>query len=67
MTKIVSGLLILRKGNSTEWTPELDAAMQQWTTQYISWLESYPTALRESIAPKFVILSFSLLFPQLNV
>ena len=54
MAKIVNGILILRKANSTDWTPEIDAAMVDWTHQYIHWLETWLTAYQESMSPKSV-------------
>jgi hypothetical protein len=54
MAKIVNGILILRKANSTDWTPELDAAMVTWAREYIHWLETWPTAYQESMSPKSV-------------
>lgn len=50
MAKIVSGILILRKGNSSDWTPDLDEKMNTWTQQYIMWLETAPLAIQESKA-----------------
>ncbi|KAL0945911.1 hypothetical protein HGRIS_012194 [Hohenbuehelia grisea] len=47
MTKITSGLLILRKGNSSDWTPDLDGQMNAWTKEYITWLETATNALEE--------------------
>jgi len=38
--KIVSGILILRKRNCTDWTSEIDAQMIAWTQKYITWLET---------------------------
>jgi hypothetical protein len=50
MTKIVSGLLILRKGNSPDWTTDLDNQMITWSKSYIQWLETSPIALGEANA-----------------
>jgi hypothetical protein len=47
MTKIVTGILILRQGDSTDWTTELDERMNAWSRQYITWLETSPLALDE--------------------
>src|SRR3984957_3838356 len=52
MAKIVNSILLLRKANSTAWTEEIDSQMVAWTTTYIQWLETWPTAIRESQAPK---------------
>ncbi|KAJ6464042.1 alginate lyase-domain-containing protein [Mycena sanguinolenta] len=40
MTKVVSGILILRQLNCTDWTETLDTQMITWTNQYINWLET---------------------------
>jgi hypothetical protein len=54
MAKIVNGILILRKANSTAWTRELDTQMVNWTNTYIQWIETWPTAIQESRSPKYV-------------
>ncbi|GLB45917.1 putative chondroitin AC alginate lyase [Lyophyllum shimeji] len=51
MTKITAGIMILRKTQCTEWTPDLDNEMNAWTQQYARWLEADPTAILESLAP----------------
>ncbi|KAJ3574879.1 hypothetical protein NP233_g1459 [Leucocoprinus birnbaumii] len=50
MVKIVSGILILRKGKSPAWTTDLDNNMNAWVTQYISWLETAKIAIEEAEA-----------------
>ncbi|EMD36929.1 hypothetical protein CERSUDRAFT_114842 [Gelatoporia subvermispora B] len=50
MAKIASGILILREGNATQWTADLDTQMKNWTTQYIGWLENANLAIQESKA-----------------
>jgi len=52
MTKITSAILILRKGKSAAWTADLDNQMIDWTRQYINWLETAATAMKESKAAK---------------
>lgn len=52
MTKIVSGILILRKGKSSDWTADLDSQMTAWTKEYISWLETAIISLEEGRADK---------------
>jgi hypothetical protein len=52
MAKIVSGILILRNGSSPEWTNDLDAKMNNWTTNYISWIVGSPIAYGEWTADK---------------
>lgn len=58
--KIATGILILRKANSTDWTSDLDNAMIAWCKEYITWLETTDIALEEKAATKY-ILSFFLL------
>ncbi|KAJ8456365.1 hypothetical protein ONZ45_g18747 [Pleurotus djamor] len=48
MTKITSAILMLRKGNCPDWTPELDEGMNAWTRQYIGWLETADLAMEEA-------------------
>jgi hypothetical protein len=50
MTKLTSGLLILRNAQSPDWPSDVDAQMNNWTTQYISWLQTSPIAYQEAIA-----------------
>ncbi|KAF4602991.1 hypothetical protein EYR38_003395 [Pleurotus pulmonarius] len=50
MSKIVSGILILRKGNCPDWTPELDARMDDWSKRYITWLETADLAIEEALS-----------------
>ena len=52
MTKLVSGLLVLRQGNSSDWTSDLDSQMQDWVLQYIQWLETAPIAIQEQNSTK---------------
>lgn len=56
MSKIVSGILILRKGQSPDWTTELDDAMNSWAREYITWLETAKIAIEEALATKYVML-----------
>jgi hypothetical protein len=51
MTKITSGILMLRNGSSPEWTSNIDSQMTNWTKTYIEWLNTNrPIAYEESIA-----------------
>ncbi|KAF7972128.1 hypothetical protein HWV62_18852 [Athelia sp. TMB] len=50
MAIISSAILILREGNSTDWTSTLDGQMNTWLTQYITWLQTNPLALAEGAA-----------------
>ncbi|KAF9781242.1 chondroitin AC/alginate lyase [Thelephora terrestris] len=50
MTKISSSLMILRNATASAWTKDLDDKMNQWSTQYIDWLENSPLALGEKAA-----------------
>lgn len=52
MTKIVSAILILREGNSPDWTSTLDTQMTNWTNRYINWLTTADLALQEASAAK---------------
>ncbi|KAF8643337.1 hypothetical protein AX16_009066 [Volvariella volvacea WC 439] len=47
MTKVVNAILILRDGQSSDWTSELDEQMNEWSRQYINWLETSSLALQE--------------------
>ncbi|KAF7324946.1 Chondroitin AC/alginate lyase [Mycena kentingensis (nom. inval.)] len=44
LAKVVSGVLLLRKRGSTDWTGDLDAQFVAWCKDYIGWLQSAPTA-----------------------
>jgi len=50
IAKIASAILVLRKGENTDWTPELDSDMITWCRQYINWLETSDLALGEGAA-----------------
>lgn len=52
MTKVASAVLILREGNATEWTSELDAGFDAWLAEYIKWLTTAQLAVEESKATK---------------
>lgn len=52
MVKIVSGVLILRKSNSTAWSAESDNGMKSWVSQYVNWLETEDIALMEAHSAK---------------
>jgi len=52
MAKIASGILLLRNGKSSDWTDELDTQMNNWITNYISWVTSSPIAYGEWTALK---------------
>ncbi|KAF7978767.1 hypothetical protein HWV62_44802 [Athelia sp. TMB] len=47
MAKLVSGVLILRTGNSSAWTDSLDSQFRNWTTDYIGWVSTSPLAQEE--------------------
>ncbi|KAJ6464037.1 chondroitin AC/alginate lyase [Mycena sanguinolenta] len=47
MAKVVSGILILRQRNCTDWTEALDTQMITWTNQYINWLETNKLGIDE--------------------
>lgn len=46
--------MIFRKGNATDWTPDLDGQMVSWVQQYIQWLETSDLAIQESESAKCV-------------
>jgi uncharacterized protein (DUF2164 family) len=46
--------MIFRKGNATDWTPDLDGQMVSWVQQYIEWLETSDLAIQESESAKCV-------------
>ncbi|KAJ2919685.1 hypothetical protein MD484_g629, partial [Candolleomyces efflorescens] len=48
MAKIASAILILRKGQNTDWTADIDAGMVEWCQDYIRWLETAEQALEEA-------------------
>ncbi|KAF8208077.1 chondroitin AC/alginate lyase [Mycena galopus ATCC 62051] len=50
MVKIVSGILILRKLNCTDWTEAIDTQMNTWTTQYLTWLQTNKIGTEECAA-----------------
>ncbi|KAF9452091.1 chondroitin AC/alginate lyase [Macrolepiota fuliginosa MF-IS2] len=50
MAKIVSGILILRKTNSTAWTSEVNDGMNAWVTEYVHWLETANIAIQEALS-----------------
>ena len=52
MSKVVSGVLILREGRAAEWTSDIDLALTSWTQEYITWLMSASIALEEKAATK---------------
>lgn len=56
MTMVTSTILILREGNSPDWTNDLDTQMNNWTTNYINWLTTSPIATGEQSADKYVFL-----------
>ncbi|KAF8601426.1 chondroitin AC/alginate lyase [Ceratobasidium sp. AG-I] len=51
MSKLASGVLLLRKGQSAEWTSALDDGLNAWSKQYITWLTTDKMALEEKAAP----------------
>ncbi len=55
ITKVASAILILRQGNATDWTPDLDNQMVSWVQEYIQWLETSTLAIEEGDATKCVV------------
>ena len=52
MAKLTSGILILRDGNSPDWTDDLDSQMVDWANAYIDWVMNSDIAYQEYIYPK---------------
>ncbi|KAI0696536.1 chondroitin AC/alginate lyase [Cytidiella melzeri] len=50
MTKLTSGVLILREGKAVEWTTYIDTQFNNWLNLYIEWLETATIALQEKNA-----------------
>ncbi|KAJ7062111.1 chondroitin AC/alginate lyase [Mycena amicta] len=42
--KIASGVLILRKRGSSDWTTDIDSGFVAWCKEYIGWLQTAPIA-----------------------
>ncbi|CAE6445363.1 unnamed protein product [Rhizoctonia solani] len=51
MTKLTSGILVMRKGGAPEWTKELDDGLVAWVKEYLGWLGSSALALGEKLSP----------------
>jgi hypothetical protein len=52
MAKLASGILILRDGNSPDWTDDLDSQMVDWTNAYLDWAMNSDIANQEYVYPK---------------
>ncbi|QRW24462.1 chondroitin AC/alginate lyase [Rhizoctonia solani] len=50
MSKLVSGVLMLRNGSAPAWTGELDSGLKTWVNSYIGWLTTNELALQEKAA-----------------
>jgi len=50
MAKIATGILIFRKSNCTDWTPDIDSQMIAWIQQYTTWAETASLALEEAFS-----------------
>ena len=48
MAKVVSGILLLRGANSTDYTDEVDSGMAVWAGNQASWLQTAAIAVQES-------------------
>lgn len=66
MAKIATGVLTLRAGNSTSYTPAIDQQLVAWVNKYISWLKTNGVALEEKAANKFVSCTLSFVFLALS-
>jgi hypothetical protein len=40
MARIATSVMILRKGNSPDWTKDMDTQLMNWTTTYINWMKT---------------------------
>lgn len=56
MARIATGVMILRKGNSPDWTKGMDTQMTNWTKTYITWMQSNPLGKAELASEKCVSL-----------
>ncbi|CAE6405612.1 unnamed protein product [Rhizoctonia solani] len=50
MSKLVSGVLMLRNGSSSAWTSDINSGLNAWVTSYIGWLTTNKLALQEKAA-----------------
>ncbi|KAF7303640.1 Chondroitin AC/alginate lyase [Mycena indigotica] len=50
LAKIASGVLILRKRASSDWTKDVDSQFVSWCRQYITWLQTAPPAKQAAAA-----------------
>lgn len=54
MSKIASGVLILRQGNAAGWNVTVDDRFKGWVSEYIGWVTSAPQAMEEKASAKYV-------------
>lgn len=47
MARISVSVMILRKGNSPDWTNALDTQMTNWVTSYLKWMQTNPLGVDE--------------------
>jgi hypothetical protein len=52
MARISVSVMILRKGNSPDWTTNLDTQMTNWTTSYLNWLQTNSLGIDELASAK---------------
>ena len=45
-------VMILRKGNSPDWTNDMDTQLTNWTTTYLNWMQTNPLGIGELAAAK---------------
>jgi len=55
-TRTHTSVLVLRGGNASAWTSEIDSGLVEWTKRYIEWLTTNEIALGEAAATKCVTL-----------
>jgi hypothetical protein len=52
MSKIASGVLLLRESKAAVWTSDIDSGFNTWINAYIQWLTTADIALQERQAAK---------------
>jgi hypothetical protein len=52
MARVATGVMILRKGNSPDWSKDLDTQMTNWSKTYITWMQTNPLGVAELASEK---------------
>ncbi|KAJ3883038.1 chondroitin AC/alginate lyase [Lentinula edodes] len=70
LVKVINAIMILKRSNSTDWTPELDQQMQAWMSHYLDWLKNSEIGKKARSRPNnhgtFYYMSMSALSIALN-